>query len=595
MEMDRPRRRVRAVLVFVFGALALGAGSAPAADIGVRGRKLRLMDEGSGAARSRVKYRASDPAIAKGAGTDVDRIQARFDVRWGRARGTVLVPRNVVPGAASGWIDVDEGSARFRVRSDAPLATAARKAEVRVANLLRLVARSSDPLAVPIAAGAQVGESVFTAFTITNDGETVRHCSEFLPGSCSYRGSVAGRTTLTCSDGLPDPACQAAPLTPRVLVVGLDGGDWRYLQPLIDGGFVPAIADFQSAAAWGGLDCVPANPAFPCFCPIVWTSIATGWSSADHRIFGVAQPPSARNVPAIWNVLRRFDPTVSDVALASYRNTWPPEADTTWNVTEPGAFIIGEEHFFQMCPGGDAVAEGSWPGSTSQPDTWTQPADLFESLGLIPSTDPQRGAWVPKGADRTSQRALVALLTQLPEAPRLTMFILHHIDKTEHLVCQAVTLAPFGDVDAAALVAEAEAYTGPPNGGCFAWSTVAGSYREADEQVAAVLATQAWDYVVFASDHGMTYYSPTNQPPCHHTLPPALDSGTFGVRGPGVQPGPIDPQSVLCVTPLLAYLLDLPVSTALPCVASGAFATMLETLFTPAHLQTNPPAYTNVW
>jgi len=32
----------------------------------------------------------------------------------------------------------------------------------------------------------------------------------------------------------------------RVLVVGLDGGDWRYLQPLIDGGFVPTVADFQA-------------------------------------------------------------------------------------------------------------------------------------------------------------------------------------------------------------------------------------------------------------------------------------------------------------------------------------------------------------
>jgi hypothetical protein len=380
-----------------------------------------------------------------------------------------------------------------------------------------------------------------------------------------------------------------------VLVLGLDSGDWRYLQPLIDGGYVPALADFQAAAAWGPLDCVPAAPNFACFCPIVWTSTVTGQPRAQHGIASIAQRPSERLVPAIWNVLRRHRPVESDVALASFRNTWPPETDTTWNVTEPGALILAEERFFDLCPAGDVNAEATWPGSTSMPETWTQPPGLLDTLGLVAPAGAVPPSLSTKGSDRTSQRALVALLGTLPEAPRLTMTILHHIDKTKHVACTYVTDGPFGPVNAAALQAEAENYTGPVHACPTGWGNTANAYLEADEQVAALLATQTWDYVVVTSDHGMTAYPPGQTLPCQHGLSPAVTSGSFGVRGPGVRPGPVGLQDVLCVAPLLAYLLDVPVARALPCVASGAFATMLGELFDAAHLEARPPIYVDTW
>jgi hypothetical protein len=119
---------------------------------------------------------------------------------------------------------------------------------------------------------------------------------------------------------------------------------------------------------------------------------------------------------------------------------------------------------------------------------------------------------------------------------------------------------------------------------------------EADEQFAALLATQTWDYVLIVSDHGMTQVTtdPT-QVDCHHTTPPALDSSTFGIQGRGVRPGPVGVQSVLCVAPLLAYVLDVPVSAAVPCVTSGAFGTMLSDLFTPEHLAAHPPTFVPSW
>jgi hypothetical protein len=283
------------------------------------------------------------------------------------------------------------------------------------------------------------------------------------------------------------------------------------------------------------------------------------------------------------------------VALASFRNTWPPEEDTTWNVTEPGALILAEERFFDLCPAGDTNAEATWPGSTSMPETLTQPPGLLDSLGLVAPGGAVPPSLNSKGSDRTSQRALVALLGTLAEAPRLTMTILHHIDKTGHLACDLVTDGPFGPVNVAALQAQAAADTGPIHACPVGWGNTANAYLEADGQVAALLGTHAWDYVVVTSDHGMTAYPPGVTLPCQHGLPPAVDNGSFGVRGPGVRPGPLGLQNVLCVAPLLAYLLDTPVARDLPCVASGAFDTMLAEIFDTAHLEAQPPMYVDTW
>jgi hypothetical protein len=167
---------------------------------------------------------------------------------------------------------------------------------------------------------------------------------------------------------------------------------------------------------------------------------------------------------------------------------------------------------------------------------------------------------------------------------------------SSHLDCAEVTNGVFGSVNAPALQAQAASYAGPVSDCPWGWGNTASSYLEADEQFAALLATRTWDYVLIVSDHGMTQVTtdPT-QIACHHLMPPALDSSTFGIRGRGVRAGPVGVQSVLCVAPLLAYVLDVPVSTELPCVASGAFGTMLSDLFMPEHLAAHPPTFIASW
>ena len=54
---------------------------------------------------------------------------------------------------------------------------------------------------------------------------------------------------------------------PTVLVVGLDSANWSVLDPLIDAGYLPTIGGLVRGGASADMDCVPANLAFPCYCP----------------------------------------------------------------------------------------------------------------------------------------------------------------------------------------------------------------------------------------------------------------------------------------------------------------------------------------
>jgi hypothetical protein len=122
---------------------------------------------------------------------------------------------------------------------------------------------------------------------------------------------------------------------------------------------------------------------------------------------------------------------------------------------------------------------------------------------------------------------------------------------------------------------------------------------EADLLLGDLVAAGRWDYVVIYSDHGMTLYPPgQTSVACHHGLAsPARDTASFGVWGQGVRENVrlSAVQDVLCVAPLVAHLLKLPVSQELPCVQSGAFDTLLAEVLTPEFLAARPPTYVAAW
>src|SRR5262245_41908631 len=94
----------------------------------------------------------------------------------------------------------------------------------------------------------------------------------------------------------------------RVLLVGLDGADWRVLQPRLDRGEMPNLGGLIQRGTSGPLRSIE-----PLISPPIWTSIATGvkperhgitWFMSDTDRPGERVPitSSLRKVKAFWNI-----------------------------------------------------------------------------------------------------------------------------------------------------------------------------------------------------------------------------------------------------------------------------------------------------
>ncbi len=143
----------------------------------------------------------------------------------------------------------------------------------------------------------------------------------------------------------------------RLLLLGLDGADWRYMDQLIARGDLPHLARLREAGVWG-----PLGTLQPTASPAIWTTMATGRSPQEHGIRGhtvyrprngyyrlpnpapgvrrlgvhrllmwlrrtgmMVRSPSTsteRRVPAFWNIASHFG---SPVTIVNWWATWPAE------------------------------------------------------------------------------------------------------------------------------------------------------------------------------------------------------------------------------------------------------------------------------
>jgi Flp pilus assembly protein TadD len=105
----------------------------------------------------------------------------------------------------------------------------------------------------------------------------------------------------------------------RVVVVGVDGGDWLNIRPLVEAGKLPHFARLLEDGATG-----PLRSQEPILSPLLWTTMATGKNPEDHGIlnFTIADPETGAKVPitryyrkvdAWWNMLGDFGRTVAVV------------------------------------------------------------------------------------------------------------------------------------------------------------------------------------------------------------------------------------------------------------------------------------------
>lgn len=121
------------------------------------------------------------------------------------------------------------------------------------------------------------------------------------PGSFVRRAFLHG--TLLASlilapgcGGRGEPAAPPPPATPPVLLLGIDGLEWRVMLPMLRAGELPALAGLMSRGAFGKLETIQ-----PTLSPLVWTTIATGKLPAKHGIVELLKPDAGGGMPRIYN------------------------------------------------------------------------------------------------------------------------------------------------------------------------------------------------------------------------------------------------------------------------------------------------------
>lgn len=381
--------------------------------------------------------------------------------------------------------------------------------------------------------------------------------------------------------GLADAPGGPLSTRPSVLLLGIDGGDWDVMLPLIEAGYLPNLGRIARQGARGDLDCVPAMPKAPCFCPPVWVTIATGVPFERHRISGMHDSSSQRRAGALWSLLAAAG---GSSTLVSYRNTWPPEPAARYVLTEYGLDHASRAYFDRS--GED---EEKTVGREQQATTRAAPPDLFEQLGLLPHSGPRAPALAMLARDRLAMEALLRLARR--DRTDLTIVLLHGPDKVEHLLWKKAQPSAEAPFDASVVLAEAAGFGGPlPRLGRGPKLSLASPYQEIDAWLGELLGEIEYDYVVFASDHGM---APNTRPKGlagqHGKAYPAAHRGVIALIGPGVRPGSvIEGASVLDVAPTLAWLLELPIAGDRP-------GQVLESAFTDSWRAGHPPRRGGSW
>lgn len=98
-------------------------------------------------------------------------------------------------------------------------------------------------------------------------------------------------------------------LASKVMLIGWDAADWRFINPLLDAGLMPNLARLVDEGVIGNLATLR-----PRLSPILWTSIATGKTADKHGITGFIEPipggtgvrwssSTSRTTKALWNIL----------------------------------------------------------------------------------------------------------------------------------------------------------------------------------------------------------------------------------------------------------------------------------------------------
>lgn len=362
------------------------------------------------------------------------------------------------------------------------------------------------------------------------------------PAAFVLAASFVMQAVTGCSD-----APEAAEHNP-VVVIGVDGMEWRVVRPLLEAGELPNLQGLIERGASGYL-----FTRKPAKSPVIWTTVATGKRPQHHGIMDFLDPrrvpytSESRRGKALWNI-------ASDYGLETLTVGW-------W-VTWPAEEVRGEMIAPYSAAGQDALnwkgnihpglKEQTWPRelidevlpiaeAVNEPKELARLRDLyfgnaradrlFEDL-----PEPQRKArraevknlieqlmW-SVAADETYLKIAKDRLQKSAEFPDLTMLYFGGPDVASHRFWRYMNPEQFKyEVDPSAVEALGD--------------VVRTFYRRADEMIGELLAVIPEDAnVIVCSDHGFhSQFTEARHPQgvsAHHLDGPA---GVFVSAGPDIQ------------------------------------------------------------
>lgn len=438
--------------------------------------------------------------------------------RWGRRSAMLALP-------VAGLVTATGLSDAFAVtRNPRNLGFVVTRAELHFVAALAVVWVALAPSLVRWADGiAETGHS----------GSPIRWAARVALAAALVVALALGFRIL---NGAPNEPVTAS----QVVVIGIDGADWRELRPLIARGAVPQLAALVEGGASGEISTYR-----PSLSPSIWTTVATGQSPPRHGITAFIEPESnipftsnMRRVPALWNLLgERGIP----VGIVGWWITWPAEpvhghivssyssmGHDTWKGT------LHEELANQFHPPElrEAVQPLIDPALQAGRDEifallegYRPPAadDVFSRRRYV-------GTWT-LSADRMFSEAAALILRR--HAPRLLAVYLAATDTTAHAFCSN---NPWRDETCGRVLA--------------------GAYTAADRAVGRVLAAAEPDAtIIVLSDHGF-HRSRGHSGGFRFHGPP----GVLIAKGDGIPAGShISAASVYDVAPTILALFGIPI------------------------------------
>jgi hypothetical protein len=195
--MRRPIAKTIAVIL----ATGFAAGAAGAADIGIVGLKLIILDKNAAASKAKVVFVAKDPGIDKGTGTDATDISAQMDVSGTTSPGVLLMPQG------DGWLVNKDTVAKY-VNKQAPSGGSVKVSVIKPDKLVKVVAKSLGD--TPVDISAPPAGDVSVVYTVDNGGTVNRFCTRFT--ACVHKVIAGGGNyKLICKgNAVADPTCSGA-------------------------------------------------------------------------------------------------------------------------------------------------------------------------------------------------------------------------------------------------------------------------------------------------------------------------------------------------------------------------------------------------